>query len=195
MQITVIQGSPRRSGNTATLVSRTLERLGAAAQCVDTVYLHGMEIAPCTGCMACQKVTHSPGCVIDDDMQQLFERLLSSDCIVFASPVYCYSVSAQMKVFLDRISCLIKLGEDTFVSMLAGKRSALAVTAAGDAFAGADLIVETYRRVVGAYAMQDLGHVVATGVRGRADLARECVTAQCERLAAAMRDACCAGQA
>ena len=104
MQITVIQGSPRKSGNTATLVNSTMERLGAAAPAVDTAYLHGLDVAPCNGCMACHKTADAPGCVIGDDMQPLFEKLLNSDCIVLASPVYCYSVSAQMKAFLDRIS-------------------------------------------------------------------------------------------
>ena len=192
MQITVIQGSPRKSGNTATLVSSTMERLGAAAPAVDVAYLHGMGIAPCNGCMACQKTADAPGCVIDDGMQPLFEKLLSSDCIVFASPVYCYSVSAQMKAFLDRISCLIKFSNEGAVSMLAGKHCALIVTAACDAFAGADLVVETYNRIVGAYGMQDLGYVVATEIQSEADLTDKRVTAQCERLAAAMRNALCA---
>ena len=76
--------------------------------------------------------------------------------------------------------------------MLKDKRCALIVTAAGDAFAGADLIVETYRRIVGAYGMQDLGYVVATEIQSKADLVNERVSSQCERLAATMRNALCA---
>ena len=187
MNVTIIQGSPRKNGNTATLVAAVAGRLHAGGVALSSAYLHGMELAPCNGCMACQKVEDAPGCVIKDDMQALFQQLLTSDCIVFASPVYCYGFSAQMKLFLDRISCLIKFGPDgAFVSLLAGKSCALLVTAACDPYAGADLVVETYNRIAGAYGMSSLGYIVATDVQGKADLATDSLQARAANLAAAM---------
>lgn len=70
-----------------------------AGHTVEVILLREKIIAPCHACYACME-THS--CVIGDDMGEVFQKLLAADVTVLASPVYFYSVSAQMKAMIDR---------------------------------------------------------------------------------------------
>ena len=90
---------------------------------METVFLHGMKIAPCQSCYACQK-RGSKGCAIDDDMQTLYPKLLESSAWVIASPVFWFTMSAQVKLFLDRCFALPAYGKKPF----SGKRAAIAMT-------------------------------------------------------------------
>ena len=101
-------------------IARGAEEAGAQ---VETVYLHGLKIAPCQSCYACQK-KNSKGCAIDDDMQPLYGKLIESDCWVIASPVFWFTMSAQVKLFLDRCFAMPAYGKNPF----AGKRVAIAMT-------------------------------------------------------------------
>jgi multimeric flavodoxin WrbA len=98
-----VAASPRR-GNTAILVRAAL--LGAAAAgavVTDYLSLAGLAIAPCDGCERCLA---SGGCVLDDDMQPLYGRLLEADAIILGTPVYFGSMSALCKAFMERVEGL-----------------------------------------------------------------------------------------
>ncbi|MBF9018185.1 MULTISPECIES: flavodoxin family protein [unclassified Oceanispirochaeta] len=101
-KIIVILGSPRKNGNTAALAEALANAAVENGADVETVYLAGLDISPCRGCNHCQKET-SPGCIIKDDMTPLYKKLEESDAIVFASPVYWFNLSAQLKTFIDRL--------------------------------------------------------------------------------------------
>lgn len=103
MKITVFNSSPRTSrGNTHFLVAEFLEGARDAGAEVENVFLAQQAIMPCRGCFACWKVT--PGvCVIQDDMTQLLEKVIASDVVVFATPLYVDNVSGMMKNFMDRL--------------------------------------------------------------------------------------------
>ncbi|MBN1613476.1 MAG: flavodoxin family protein [Deltaproteobacteria bacterium] len=122
-KVIVLMGSPRKKGNSAILAQQIVRGAEGAGAKVETVYLHGMKIAPCKSCYACQK-RNSKGCAIKDDMQTLYKKLLKSDCWVIASPVYWFTMSAQVKLFLDRCFALPAYAKDPF----AGKRVAIAMT-------------------------------------------------------------------
>lgn len=95
-----VSGSPR-DGNTATLVRSAL--MGAeVVPDVETEYvgLAGKRIDPCNGCLPCLE---EGACVIQDDMQPLYPKLLDADAIIIGSPVYFGSVSALCKAFLERV--------------------------------------------------------------------------------------------
>jgi len=97
-----INGSARKNGNTAKLLKKVLssaKKLGAATE---TLHLIDKEIKPCTSCLAEGKCSYP--CQIKDDMQELFERIKKTDCIVLGSPTYWYSLSGLMKNFLDRLT-------------------------------------------------------------------------------------------
>lgn len=99
MKVLGIVGSGRKGGNTEILVKEALaaaEQAGAETELVSVV---GKDIAPCDGCERCRK---SDGCQIEDDMQPIYEQLAAADGIVFGSPVYFGTVSAQAKTIMDR---------------------------------------------------------------------------------------------
>jgi multimeric flavodoxin WrbA len=100
-KVMIAVGSPRKRGNSSTLAAQVAGGAKAGGAEVETVYLHGMNIKPCTACGGCRKKVHVD-CVIKDDMQRLYPKLRSADVIVIASPIYWFTFSAQTKLFMDR---------------------------------------------------------------------------------------------
>lgn len=100
-QVLVLLGSPRKKGNSAALARRIGAGAESAGARVEIVYLHGLNIAPCQACYACQQ-PEAEGCALDDDMQPIYAKLKRADAWVLASPVFWFNMSAQMKLFLDR---------------------------------------------------------------------------------------------
>lgn len=98
--ILILNGSPRQKGNSATLA----EHLAAGARengaSVESIYLHGLDIRPCDACDECRGT--GGVCVIKDDMQKIYPKLIAADAIVLASPIYWFTFSAQLKLCLDR---------------------------------------------------------------------------------------------
>jgi multimeric flavodoxin WrbA len=93
--------SPRKEGNTAWIVNKILE--GAKEQGAKTQawYFSDLDIKPCRGCWGCHN--SDQGCVIKDDMQKLNEAIDCANAIVFGSPIYMTQMSAQAKIFIDRM--------------------------------------------------------------------------------------------
>jgi multimeric flavodoxin WrbA len=98
-----IMGSPRRNGNTDTLVDEVLRGAEEAGAIVDKVTLVDLDLHGCLGCDSCRPGgTHSGECVQQDDMPALLKRMAESDIWVLGTPVYWWGPSAQFKTFLDR---------------------------------------------------------------------------------------------
>jgi multimeric flavodoxin WrbA len=104
MKVCGIVGSPKKNGNVDLLVSQVLE--GAKSKGAETckIYLNDLHIQPCQSC----GVDPSPKyCLFDDDMRIIYDVLESCDAIVLGSPVYFDTVSAQVKLMIDRCNCLM----------------------------------------------------------------------------------------
>jgi multimeric flavodoxin WrbA len=101
-KILIVLGSPRKKGNSATLGAKVAEAAIADGAEVETVYLNGLNIKPCQGCEKCQQESFI-GCAIEDEMNQLYSKLQNADLIVVASPIYWFNMSAQTKIFIDRL--------------------------------------------------------------------------------------------
>lgn len=147
MKILAIQGSPKKTGNTATVLDMLKGHLpdGHTLERVDIV---DFDVKGCTGCGTCQQVLDEPGCVQTDDAQGLFARVRQADAMVLATPLYCWGFSAQIKPFIDRHICMTKgYGTDQFTSFLDGKPLALLVTCGGPVEENADLIQTAFRRM------------------------------------------------
>jgi len=105
-KVIILLGSPRKKGNSALLAAEAARGARAAGATAKTIYLHGLDIRPCTACNACQK-KNAKGCVIADDMRELYPKLQAADALLLATPVYWFTMSAQMKLWLDRCYALI----------------------------------------------------------------------------------------
>jgi multimeric flavodoxin WrbA len=100
-KILVFMGSPRKKGNSALLAQEAIDGAKAAGAQVESFYLHGMKIKPCTACDACRR-KNQKDCILKDDMAPLYSKLRQAEAIVIATPVYWFTVSAQTKLFMDR---------------------------------------------------------------------------------------------
>lgn len=94
-----IVGSPRPGGNTELLVDAVLAGAQAAGASVERVRLPELDIAPCDACDGC---ANGAGCVIDDDMTELVEKMQASQVWVLGTPVYWWGPTAQFKTYVDR---------------------------------------------------------------------------------------------
>ncbi len=121
--VLIILGSPRKKGNSATLAEEIAKGARSAGARVETVFLNELSISPCRSCYTCQK-KGAKGCAIDDDMQSLYPKLLAAKAWVIASPVYWFNMSAQTKIFMDRLFALPAYDRNAFV----GKRIAIAMS-------------------------------------------------------------------
>lgn len=99
MKIVVLQGSPNKKGSTNILVEEFTKGAESAGHSVRRFDIAHMNIKPCTGCVACG---YEGPCVQKDDSQVIREAVLGADMIVFATPLYYYGMSAQLKVVVDR---------------------------------------------------------------------------------------------
>jgi len=102
-RVLIVCGSPRRGGNTDTLAGAVAQGAESGGAEVVIVRLQGMDISPCLGCGGCDAEGE---CVVDDAMGPLYEEIAMADRVVIASPIYFYSVSAQTKIFIDRLQAL-----------------------------------------------------------------------------------------
>ena len=123
-KIFALSSSPRKNSNSDILCDKILAGASQAGAEVEKINLHGLTIKPCIACEACQKSIEEP-CIYDDDMGPIAEKIWAADGIVFASPIYFFTVNAQMKLLLDRFIQLF--GEGKF-DTLAGKKAAVALT-------------------------------------------------------------------
>jgi multimeric flavodoxin WrbA len=107
MKITAFNGSPRgKNSNTSIMVSGFFKGAADAGAETEQIYLSEKNIAYCRGCFKCWTAT--PGkCVIRDDMPELLEKVMSSDVIIMATPLYVDGVTAILKAFMDRLIPLL----------------------------------------------------------------------------------------
>jgi len=102
MKILVLNGSPRKEkGNTQILVNYFIKGAESVGANCETVYVSGLNINNCRGCFACWKNT--PGkCVIKDDMEQIIDKMRQADLIVYATPLYHFGMTADLKKAIER---------------------------------------------------------------------------------------------
>ncbi|MDJ0666818.1 MAG: flavodoxin family protein [Desulfobacterales bacterium] len=98
-RITAIYGSPRREGNTAALLSQAVAGARAQGLGVKEIFLRDLKMSPCLEIYGC---TRDGECAIRDDFQAVRDAMLAADGIMLASPIFFYSVSAQVKILMDR---------------------------------------------------------------------------------------------
>lgn len=98
-----IFGSPRRGGNTELLLEEALKGAAAEGASVESIRLCDFRITPCTECLSC---FNDGVCVIADDMQDIYVRLLKADTVILASPIFFYGITGWAKAMVDRCQAL-----------------------------------------------------------------------------------------
>ena len=99
-KVLILSGSPRKDGNSDILCSEFARGARESGCEVETVRVAAKKIAPCSGCYYCR--AHGGECAHKDDMAEVLQRMIDADVIVMASPVYFYSIDAQLKAVVDR---------------------------------------------------------------------------------------------
>lgn len=98
--ILILSSSPRKNGNSDILCEQFIKGAKESGHNTEKIYISDMKINYCTGCGVCNTTSE---CVQKDGMEKIYEKMLKADVIVFATPVYFYSMCGQMKVFIDRL--------------------------------------------------------------------------------------------
>ena len=99
-KVLILSGSPRKDGNSDILCDQFAKGAKEAGNRVEVVRVADRKIAPCRACYYC--CSHNGECVIKDDMADVLQKMIDADVLVLASPVYFYSIDAQLKAVIDR---------------------------------------------------------------------------------------------
>jgi multimeric flavodoxin WrbA len=170
VKITTILGSPRRKGNTATVLG-LFEGMVPAPHQVERINITDYTIKGCLGCDACRRNLSAPGCIQRDDAGAILQRLIDTDVIVYATPLYVWEFTAQMKALLDRHYCLVKWADGRVANaLLRGKRAALLVTCGDVAEDNADLIQGIFDRQMRYLGCEIVGKYIVPGCTTPAEL-------------------------
>ena len=109
--ILIFNGSPRKKGNTAVLcdtLSKFIEENGGKTE---ILVLNSLDISPCRACDACMR-NKDGMCVQQDDMKDIYGKILDADGLIFAAPIYWFTYSAQLKLLIDRMYALFGIPEN-----------------------------------------------------------------------------------
>ena len=151
-QIMVLSGSPRKNGNTNTVVGWFAEgarATGAAVELIDITKLKSTHHG-CIGCLGCQK-SDKYECAVKDEVQPVIARIPAADVVVFATPTYFFGPSAQLKSLLDRMYSLIKFNASKggYDHNLGHVKLALIATGGGGIEPGLKFIDQTFGIIAG----------------------------------------------
>jgi multimeric flavodoxin WrbA len=98
-RILAVYGSPRREGNTAALLKQAVQGASDNGAQVEEIVLRDLKMSPCLEIYGCKKTGR---CVINDDFQKVYDQILASHGLIIASPIFFYTVSAHIKILMDR---------------------------------------------------------------------------------------------
>ena len=150
MQITTLLGSARKTGNTATVLGWVEQELESLGHRVERVYLNNKTIHGCLGCAKCREKADEIACVQKDDAIDIMARMIASDAVLYASPVYFWGFSAQLKALIDRgFSLVTNYHRPGHTSLMAGKRIGMLATGAGTYENNVEGLTSAFDRLAG----------------------------------------------
>ena len=148
MKITALQGSPRKKGNTAKVLEWVKEELERSGHQFESIYLTSKKVSPCLACAKCKDKPDEIGCVQKDDAIEILEKMAASDVVIFATPLYFWGVSAQLKAIIDRTySLYVSYHQPDHASLIEGRRLAMLATGAGPYENNAEPIFTAFRKL------------------------------------------------
>ncbi len=156
-KIVILNGSPRKNGNTSALVREFIKGAESAGNTVTEFFLDQMDIHGCKGCFGGHSSKVCP-CVQKDDMAQIYPAVKECEVVVLASPLYYWNMSGQIRTAIDRLFAL----EEGDGNHLRGndRASALLMAAEGHGF---EDVLTYYEHLMDHLKWKNLGHVLAGG--------------------------------
>lgn len=160
MKLLTLLGSPKPKGNTAAVLQVVEDYFKESGHNVDRVNIAEKDIHGCIACLNCKKVEDEAGCVFKDDMVEVVDKMVDADVILFASPIYFWSVTSQMKAVIDRCFALYtNYHKPEHNSLLKGKGIALLTTGGGVYDGNAELIGTAFKNFSKALMMRNTGEL------------------------------------
>ena len=164
MKACIIMGNTRAKSNTEALTKVFAETLEAKGVKVVQIPLRTKTVQSCVGCDKCHEKLDTFGCVINDDMHEVSQEILSSDLIVFTSPIYTWMPTPPVKAAMDRMFAYTKWPADADqFNLMTDKTFAMISTSDDACETNCDLFDEAVRRLASFANMPYLGHLCARG--------------------------------
>ena len=154
MKILVLTGSPRKNGNSSTLADNFIKGAEEAGHTVVRFDAAFKKVHPC---IACNKCGMDGPCIFKDDFDFVRENIVDADAVVFATPMYYFGISAQLKAVIDRFYAING-------KIHRPKKAVLLMTYANSAASEAEPIKKHYEVLLNYLGWQDAGQVIASGV-------------------------------
>lgn len=174
MRITTLLGSAKKKGNTATVLGWVEAELTSYGHAVERIYLGNASIGGCLGCAKCREKPDEIACVQKDDAIGILEKMIASDGILYASPIYFWGFSSQTKALIDRGYSLVgKYHQPGHTSLLKGKRMGLLVTGGGAYAQNAEGMFAAFDRIVDFFLAEKRGELYVGGCSVPAELTQD----------------------
>jgi multimeric flavodoxin WrbA len=154
MKMLVLTGSPRAKGNSATLADEFIKGAKEAGHTVARFDAAFKKVNPCSACDHCGM--NGP-CVYKDDFEFVRENIVNADCVVFATPMYYFGISAQLKLVIDRFYAING-------QIHVPKKAVLLMTYANTSSKDAKPIISHYETLLDYLGWKDAGQIIAPGV-------------------------------
>lgn len=167
METVVLFGSPRKEGNTIQLVNVLTETLRDKGHNVRMLYLNDLNIRPCQGCYACLP---KGNCKINDDMRDIRKYMIESELIVYATPLYWFGPSGQLKLAIDRS---IAFMDKDYNSRIKGKKVMTIMTCGSDDGASCQPAIDMFQKTFDLLGLSWVGRVEATGCQDQGEVKLE----------------------
>jgi multimeric flavodoxin WrbA len=162
-KIVVLNGSPRKNGNTSALVNAFTKGAEENGNSVVNFFVSEMNIHPCKGCCAGGKNPDSP-CTQKDDMDKIYPKFKEADIVVLASPLYYWNISGQLKCAFDRLYAVAETDKNYKGPP---KNCILIMAAEGNGFEEA---IRFYNGLVKYLGWKSIGQILAGGVVNIGDI-------------------------
>lgn len=169
LKTVVLFGSPRKDGNTIQLVRTVSDVLKARGGNVRMLYLNDLNIRPCQGCYVCLE---NGVCRINDDMKDIRKYVMESDLIVYATPVYWFGPSGQLKITMDRS---IAFMDENYNSRIKGKKAITLMTCEDEKQDTCEPALGMFRKTFDLLNIDCAGNMEALGCRNKGPIKQEYV--------------------
>lgn len=164
MNVLTLLGSAKKKGNTATVLGWVEAELQAAGHTVERIYLHNKSVNGCMGCAKCREHADKIACIQKDDAPEIMEKMIASDVVLYASPLYFWGFSTQIKALIDRGYALVtNYHQPNQTSLMKGKRVGLLATGGGAFDNNAEAMFTAFDRIVGFLMAQKAGELYVGG--------------------------------